>query len=39
MVLTARAGPVAAAFYDYMQHNAAVGQTLARYGYALPEGQ
>ena len=39
MVLTARAGPVAEAFYDYVQHNAGVGQTLARFGYALPEGK
>ena len=39
MVLTARAGPVAEAFYDYVQHNAGAGQTLARFGYALPEGK
>ena len=39
MVLMARAGPVAAAFYDYLQHNAGVAQTLARFGFALPDGK
>jgi len=39
MVLVARAGPVAAAFYDYVQHAARAGQTLARFGFALPEGK
>jgi molybdate transport system substrate-binding protein len=39
MVLVARAGPAASAFYDYLQHAAGVGQTLARFGFALPEGR
>jgi molybdate transport system substrate-binding protein len=39
MVLVARAGPVAAAFYDYVQHAPRAGQTLARFGFALPQGK
>jgi len=39
MVPAAGAGPVALAFYDYLQHAAGVGQTLARFGFALPEGK
>jgi molybdate transport system substrate-binding protein len=39
MVLVARAGPVASAFYDYVQRAAGVGQTLARFGFALPDGK
>jgi molybdate transport system substrate-binding protein len=39
MVLAARAGPVAAAFYDYVQRAARARQTLARFGFALPEGK
>ena len=39
MVLVARAGPVAAAFYDYVRHAARAGQTLARFGFALPDGK
>jgi hypothetical protein len=39
MVLVARAGPVASAFYDYVQRAAAARQTLSRFGFALPEGK
>ena len=39
MVLVARAGPVASAFYDYVLYAAGAGQTLARFGFALPEGK
>jgi molybdate transport system substrate-binding protein len=39
MVLVARAGPVAAAFYDYVQRAAAARQTLARFGFVTPEGK
>ena len=36
MVLVARAGPVASAFYDYLQRDAGVRETLARFGFGLP---
>jgi molybdate transport system substrate-binding protein len=39
MVLTSRAGPVASAFYEYVLHAAGAGQTLSRFGFALPEGR
>jgi len=38
-VLVAGAGPVASAFFDYLQRAAGVGQTLARFGFALPAGK
>jgi molybdate transport system substrate-binding protein len=39
MVLVTGAGPVASAFYDYMQHAAGVGQTLVKFGFTLPGGK
>jgi molybdate transport system substrate-binding protein len=39
MVLVKRAGPVAAAFFDYLQRSDAVQVTLARFGYAPPDGR
>ena len=39
MVLVARAGPVASAFYDYVRQAAAARQALSRFGFALPEGK
>jgi molybdate transport system substrate-binding protein len=39
MVLVARAGPAAYAFYDYVQHAAGARQTFARFGFAPPEGR
>lgn len=39
MVLVARAGPAASAFYDYVRGDAAARQTLARFGFATPEGK
>jgi molybdate transport system substrate-binding protein len=37
MVLTARAGPAAAAFYEHMRRAAGVRDTLVRFGFTLPE--
>jgi molybdate transport system substrate-binding protein len=39
MVLVTGAGPVAAAFYAYMQRAAGVGPALARFGFARPDGK
>jgi molybdate transport system substrate-binding protein len=37
MVLTARAGPAATAFYEHMRRAAGVRDTLVRFGFSLPE--
>jgi molybdate transport system substrate-binding protein len=37
MVLTARSGPAAAAFYEYMRRAAGVRDALGRFGYSLPD--
>jgi molybdate transport system substrate-binding protein len=39
MVLVSRAGPTAAAFYEYVRSAAGVRQTLTRFGFAVPEGR
>ena len=39
MVLVKHAGPVAAAFFDYVHRSASVRTTLARFGYAPPDGR
>jgi molybdate transport system substrate-binding protein len=39
MVLLSSAGPAASAFYEYMLHDAGAGRTLARFGFARPEGR
>jgi len=39
MVLVKRAGPVAVAFFDYVHRSVSVRTTLARFGYARPDGR
>ena len=39
MVLVTRAGPVASAFYDYLQHSDRARRTLSRFGFAAPGGK
>jgi hypothetical protein len=39
MVLVTRAGPAASAFFDFVRRSSAAKETLARFGYAPPDGK